>query len=133
MREIRSSGSVRGVRSNPYPYRDQPVGSLDQLAHLFLGKPFSIGDTEQDVEQDRAQGQHFGDDGFFGRAGCGGIQLGKHELARPLAQGLPPRCGQLLQRFVFLFADPRPHGLNPEIGHVRTAKTSSRYRRFASC
>ena len=22
MREIRQSGSVRGVRSNPYPYRD---------------------------------------------------------------------------------------------------------------
>jgi hypothetical protein len=24
MREIRQSGSVRGVRSNPYPYRDSP-------------------------------------------------------------------------------------------------------------
>lgn len=24
MREIRSYGSVRGVRSNPYPYRDTP-------------------------------------------------------------------------------------------------------------
>jgi hypothetical protein len=24
MREIRPSGSVRGVRSNPYPYRDTP-------------------------------------------------------------------------------------------------------------
>jgi hypothetical protein len=26
MREIRQSGSVRGVRSNPYPYRDFPLG-----------------------------------------------------------------------------------------------------------
>jgi hypothetical protein len=25
MREIRSYGSVRGVRSNPYPYRDIPI------------------------------------------------------------------------------------------------------------
>jgi hypothetical protein len=25
MREIRSSGSVRGVRSNPYPYRDETL------------------------------------------------------------------------------------------------------------
>jgi hypothetical protein len=25
MREIRSYGSVRGVRSNPYPYRDIPL------------------------------------------------------------------------------------------------------------
>jgi hypothetical protein len=32
MREIRPSGSVRGVRRNPYPYRDTPktaaVGSV---------------------------------------------------------------------------------------------------------
>jgi hypothetical protein len=25
MREIRSSGSARGVRRNPYPYRDSPT------------------------------------------------------------------------------------------------------------
>ena len=34
MREIRSSGSVRGVRSDPYPYRDMviPVQSTVSLS-----------------------------------------------------------------------------------------------------
>ena len=44
MREIRSSGSVRGVRSNPYPYRDT-VHPLQSSAGALLGyggSPFSI-------------------------------------------------------------------------------------------
>ena len=28
MREIRTSGSVRGARSNPHPYRDRPAAVL---------------------------------------------------------------------------------------------------------
>jgi hypothetical protein len=34
MREIRLSGSVRGVRRNPYPYRDeiQPVRSTERAS-----------------------------------------------------------------------------------------------------
>ena len=35
MREIRLSGSVRGVRRNPYPYRD--VGSAAATAAPFFG------------------------------------------------------------------------------------------------
>ncbi len=41
MREIRLSGSVRGVRRNPYPYRDEihPVRSTE--SQLPIGKqPF---------------------------------------------------------------------------------------------
>jgi hypothetical protein len=29
MREIRLSGSVRGVRRNPYPYRDLPIAHAE--------------------------------------------------------------------------------------------------------
>jgi hypothetical protein len=40
MREIRSYGSVRGVRSNPYPYRDtlQPLRSsvFQKLSEDFM-------------------------------------------------------------------------------------------------
>lgn len=35
MREIHSSGSVRGVRSDPYPYRDIPFQPLPEAARLF--------------------------------------------------------------------------------------------------
>ncbi len=35
MREIRPYGSARGVRSNPYPYRDHPSsGAKHRLAHI---------------------------------------------------------------------------------------------------
>jgi hypothetical protein len=41
MREIRQSGSVRGVRSNPYPYRDSSfVGRIDVL--LFTLKEILV-------------------------------------------------------------------------------------------
>ena len=39
MREIRSSGSVRGVRSNPYPYRDQTVFQRDKEGEVKPGAP----------------------------------------------------------------------------------------------
>jgi hypothetical protein len=32
MRETRSYGSVRGVRSNPYPYRDHPTPGAEGTA-----------------------------------------------------------------------------------------------------
>ena len=38
MREIRSYGSVRGVRSNPYPYRDRPTPGAVGTAPLFDGQ-----------------------------------------------------------------------------------------------
>ncbi len=38
MREIRSSGSVRGVRRNPYPYRD-PTSSAATAAFGTLALP----------------------------------------------------------------------------------------------
>jgi hypothetical protein len=43
MREIRSYGSVRGVRSNPYPYRDEinPVRSTERA--LDRSTPSSAG------------------------------------------------------------------------------------------
>jgi len=41
MRETRSSGSVRGVRSDPYPYRDS-VTPMPEAAPLFgRGSRFS--------------------------------------------------------------------------------------------
>jgi hypothetical protein len=36
MREIRSYGSVRGVRSNPYPYRDIPTPDAEGSALLIF-------------------------------------------------------------------------------------------------
>jgi hypothetical protein len=33
MREIRPSGSVRGVRSNPYPYRDDISADAEQRGY----------------------------------------------------------------------------------------------------
>jgi len=45
MREIRQYGSVRGVRSNPYPYRDEApteqvrsTAPTDGSANALLGK-----------------------------------------------------------------------------------------------
>jgi hypothetical protein len=38
MREIRSYGSVRGVRSNPYPYRDIPHPGAEGTALLLAGQ-----------------------------------------------------------------------------------------------
>jgi hypothetical protein len=35
MREIRPYGSVRGVRSNPYPYRDIPPSAAKQRQTLI--------------------------------------------------------------------------------------------------
>ena len=32
MRETRSYGSARGVRSNPYPYRDTPINPMRSMA-----------------------------------------------------------------------------------------------------
>ncbi len=37
MRETRSYGSVRGVRSNPYPYRDSPTPGAEGTALLLVG------------------------------------------------------------------------------------------------
>jgi hypothetical protein len=48
MREIRSSGSVRGVRSDPYPYRDMPQPAAIGSA-LFR-------DTEQEPEPAHSYG-----------------------------------------------------------------------------
>jgi hypothetical protein len=46
MREIRQSGSVRGVRSNPYPYRDFPGDWFRcvylRLSHLWVERRFSL-------------------------------------------------------------------------------------------
>jgi hypothetical protein len=36
MREIRQSGSVRGVRRNPYPYRDGPPADAEGSVLLLL-------------------------------------------------------------------------------------------------
>jgi hypothetical protein len=45
MREIRSSGSVRGVRRNPYPYRDVQFGefrfSVLRRDHLLFSRSAS--------------------------------------------------------------------------------------------
>jgi hypothetical protein len=38
MRETRSYGSVRGVRSNPYPYRDIPHPGAEGTALLLVGQ-----------------------------------------------------------------------------------------------
>jgi hypothetical protein len=38
MREIRSYGSVRGVRSNPYPYRDIPKPDAEGSANTITPK-----------------------------------------------------------------------------------------------
>ena len=35
MRETRTSGSVRGVRSNPYPYRDHRGAAMDPVSEDF--------------------------------------------------------------------------------------------------
>jgi hypothetical protein len=39
MREIRPSGSVRGVRRKPYPYRDNPQPDAEGSAGLGMLKP----------------------------------------------------------------------------------------------
>jgi hypothetical protein len=36
MREIRLSGSVRGVRRKPYPYRDRPTTAAQQRGFMPL-------------------------------------------------------------------------------------------------
>ena len=45
MREIRLHGSVRGVRSNPHPYRDrgQPMPKAAQKTHVTPATQFGIG------------------------------------------------------------------------------------------
>jgi len=47
MREIRSYGSVRGVRSNPHPYRDIPTPAAKQRPGVSLRRTRSPerGDT----------------------------------------------------------------------------------------
>jgi hypothetical protein len=42
MREIRSYGSVRGVRSNPYPYRDSPTPGAEGTAPPPLSRHCSF-------------------------------------------------------------------------------------------
>ena len=45
MRETRSYGSVRGVRSNPYPYRDPTPSPCE--ARLFGRSPLTTGNRRQ--------------------------------------------------------------------------------------
>jgi hypothetical protein len=42
MREIRQSGSVRGVRRNPYPYRDSVQGAIRALLFLLEDSPANL-------------------------------------------------------------------------------------------
>jgi hypothetical protein len=47
MREIRSSGSVRGVQSDPYPYRDGAPTRCASIV-LFKGSTNQIGGRDVD-------------------------------------------------------------------------------------
>jgi hypothetical protein len=52
MREIRPSGSVRGVRRKPYPYRDTHQPDAKQRA-LLLGAEKRSVDGPRDLPQSR--------------------------------------------------------------------------------